>query len=437
MNIHRCWGMVLVGLLLVVQSSMADEQKTPTEAISDLVVKFVEDINQQHFDDAKRLFHAAGEEEWESLVARFKSLKDAMGTIEITELSHDQVQKMKREGQYMLEWGRQPNMTDREMLMANTFAVRFGDGSVGMAKGSVLLGRNLTTIPKGGFHLVQFQLLAPTTNRKFEKLCKSFGELKVITEAPAVVPNEEKVIHPLVTLTGTDSHIRKCSYYLVRSDEEWVKVWLQHRPTNSSNECKPEIDFEKCMVIAVFQGSGWNSRGLNAVAVLESKNRILLRLKNDYYQTGGPDGGGEPVTVYGFFVLPRSNKTVVLEENVQNIIGSPPLWKERARFNEARNQRDEFLNQPLPPQIMLPGAPKTARDIEEFRSLRKTMTMADVVRKCGLPDQHTGSGIYIFVYRLRDGNTVMIGTADLKSLIYARHVDKSGKSTSLISEPST
>jgi hypothetical protein len=191
------------------------------------------------------------------------------------------------------------------------------------------------------------------------------------------------------------------------------------------------------MVIAAFQGSGWNSAGLRAVSVLEEKDRIVLRFVSKGYQTAGPGGGGKQVTVYGFFVLPRSDKTVVVEEEQRSLDPRvPPVWKERAKFYEARNQY-KLPSQPFPPDIMLPDAPKTARDIEAFRSLRKTMTMVDVVRKCGLPDEHQGSGIYIFVYRLQDGGSVMIGTADLKSLIYARHVDKSGKSTSLISEPST
>ena len=86
------------------------------------------------------------------------------------------------------------------------------------------------------------------------------------------------------------------------------------------------------MVIAVFQGSGWNSAGLNAVAVLEDKEGIVLRFRDKFYQTmgPGPDGGGQQTTVYGFFVLSRSGKTVVLEEDVQNIKGQPPVWKKRA-----------------------------------------------------------------------------------------------------------
>ncbi|MGQ0613093.1 MAG: hypothetical protein ACT4PV_05075 [Planctomycetaceae bacterium] len=37
-------------------------------------------------------------------------------------------------------------------------------------------------------------------------------------------------------------------------------------------------------------------------------------------------------TAYGFCVLPRSEKVLVVEEDVQGIIGASPKWKERARF---------------------------------------------------------------------------------------------------------
>jgi len=34
----------------------------------------------------------------------------------------------------------------------------------------------------------------------------------------------------------------------------------------------------------------------------------------------------------GFFVIPRTDRSIVLEEDVQNLLGKPPVWKERARF---------------------------------------------------------------------------------------------------------
>ena len=149
--------------------------------------------------------------------------------------------------------------------------------------------------------------------------------------------NARQAARPCVTLTGADSHVKERSYFRITSEDEWVKIWQRHKGVNESKDYDlfynplglPNIDFEKCMVIAVFQGSGWNNAGLTAVAVLEGKDGIVLRFGNKGYQTGGPGGGGKRTTVYGFFVLPQSSKTVVLEENVQNIRGQPPVWKER------------------------------------------------------------------------------------------------------------
>lgn len=144
---------------------------------------------------------------------------------------------------------------------------------------------------------------------------------------------------PYVTLTGTNSQVKERSYRRAASEDEWIKIWQRHKGEKESKDYDlfynplglPSIDFEKCMVIAVFQGSGWNSAGLKAVAILEKKDRIVLRFQNKWYQTGPH---AKQVTVYGFFVLPRSSKTVVLEENVQNIIGGKPVWKERASLSK-------------------------------------------------------------------------------------------------------
>jgi hypothetical protein len=151
-----------------------------------------------------------------------------------------------------------------------------------------------------------------------------------------------KVALPLVTLTGADSHVKERSCHLIRSEKEWIKIWQRHKGVKELENYDlfynplglPEVNFDKCIVIAAFQGSGWNSAGLRETVFKDEEDRIVLQFEDKAYQTMGPGGGGEQVTVYGFFVLPRSDKTVVLEENVQNIIGSPPVWKERARFSK-------------------------------------------------------------------------------------------------------
>jgi len=72
------------------------------------------------------------------------------------------------------------------------------------------------------------------------------------------------------------------------------------------------------------------------------------------------------------------------------------------------------IPQPIPEQIKPLDAPKTVRNVECFRSFIDTSTMIDVVRKCGIPDEHQGSGIYIFLYDMDDGSLVAIGTADFE-----------------------
>jgi hypothetical protein len=90
------------------------------------------------------------------------------------------------------------------------------------------------------------------------------------------------------------------------------------------------------------------------------------------------------------------------------------------------------ISQPIPEQLKIPDAPKTARVLAPFHKIQPKMTMVDVVKLCGIPDEHQGSGIFIFIYHLRDGSVVAIGTSDLKHLMYAQHIDNSGKVASLI-----
>src|SRR5882762_4179245 len=94
----------------------------------------------------------------------------------------------------------------------------------------------------------------------------------------------------------------------------------------------------------------------------------------------------------------------------------PQLAAQETIAKRCKASREPFWNQPMPEQFNIPDAPKTARRVSCFTSFEKSSTVLDVVRKCGMPDQHTGSGIYIFVYYLNDCSTVTIGTPDLKRL---------------------
>jgi hypothetical protein len=59
---------------------------------------------------------------------------------------------------------------------------------------------------------------------------------------------------------------------------------------------------------------------------LQGDSAWTVRVDQYRYQTVGPDGGGELVHPYGIFVVPRSDRSVVIEEDTQNMIGEPPRW---------------------------------------------------------------------------------------------------------------
>ncbi len=142
---------------------------------------------------------------------------------------------------------------------------------------------------------------------------------------------------PLAVLTGRDSQVRKPSYYRISSSEQWDKVWSAHHGKTQSPTM--EIDFEKCMVIAVFQGTGRYSDGLEIDSISETADRITLRFRDRWYAIALRPGQAPPDDApYGFIILPTSKKPVFLEEQTSPTFDKttgkrlPPDWKERARL---------------------------------------------------------------------------------------------------------
>jgi hypothetical protein len=83
-------------------------------------------------------------------------------------------------------------------------------------------------------------------------------------------------------------------------------------------------------------------------------------------------------------------------------------------------------------KTVFPKAPATAHDLVNFRSLNPRMTMLEVVSRCGLPDELSGSGVYVFTYHLRDGSFVHISAKSTDSPILEAYVlDAEGRGSSL------
>jgi hypothetical protein len=145
----------------------------------------------------------------------------------------------------------------------------------------------------------------------------------------------------------------------VASSQEWETLWQEHAGKAQKNQpasAVPQIDFAQCMVVAVFQGASVNSRGVNCVSVGETASAITVRFVRDHYQT---TNGFDDVTPFGIFLLPRSAKPLILEENVQNLLNGPPVWKVQARF-------ELLAAVPLPDQPAVPvNTPVTAQVLHE------------------------------------------------------------------------
>lgn len=142
---------------------------------------------------------------------------------------------------------------------------------------------------------------------------------------------------PYVALSGHDSAITERRCVRVTDAETWAALWKEHRgeklETNASGwPTTPVIDFERCMVIAVFRGESWNANGEYVESIEEVDRHVRLRFDSHTFQTSGPDGGGVRVTPFGIWVIARTEKPIVIEENVQGLIGQPPKWKEQWRF---------------------------------------------------------------------------------------------------------
>lgn len=173
-------------------------------------------------------------------------------------------------------------------------------------------------------------------------ICVMGGLIAVAAESAA------KTGKPCVAISGADSHVTVPRCLRITSADQWERVWQQHKgvkPTDSYDSfydplTLPKVDFNAYMVIAVFQGSTENCAGLQAVSMTEEDRRILLRFSTNAYQTGAstPDRGVHKVTPYGFFVVPRSAKAMVIQQQIPR--SEPPKWKERATLPEMQQTKE-------------------------------------------------------------------------------------------------
>jgi len=147
---------------------------------------------------------------------------------------------------------------------------------------------------------------------------------------------------PTVTFRGEFSKIDELRYVKVTDAETWARLWCEHTGADQprrgyvwhyNEDHVPIVDFEQCMVVAVFGGKTGNRAGYYVREVLDGE-QLTLRFDDLSYQTTiiDPDNAEkrEPSKPFGMFVLPKTDRKVALVENVQGMINQPPKWQLKA-----------------------------------------------------------------------------------------------------------
>lgn len=140
---------------------------------------------------------------------------------------------------------------------------------------------------------------------------------------------------PYVVVSGSDSGVTTSSCRRIMSNNEWVALWKAHSHRQDKTELgisvqrRLDIDFDNCMVIAIFGGSRWNTKGVRFVSSKDAENEFILRLDWLTYQS--PEDG-DKVTPYGFFILPRRKSPIKIQFDSRTLQEradkEPPEWKD-------------------------------------------------------------------------------------------------------------
>lgn len=159
----------------------------------------------------------------------------------------------------------------------------------------------------------------------------------LIIQATQLLAGEPAGQPPPVTLTGSQSQIKKPGQFRLTSDQALAEVWLRHLGREAQSPYDffynpaqvPEVDFTRHMVIAIFAGEGLNCAGLSGLAVLDTPDALVLRMNYKAFQSQHP---GTPSCAYAFFIVPRSPKPVLVQTDKWGGRQATPEWQEHARL---------------------------------------------------------------------------------------------------------
>lgn len=149
----------------------------------------------------------------------------------------------------------------------------------------------------------------------------------------------QEPLRPYVVLSGSDSAVQKVECQRITADSEWQALWDRHVAQTQRTKAgrsmapRPEVDFERCMVIAVFGGPTCNTTGLKVISISDKGSEIVIGVDWLSYQTMEDT---DRVTPFGFIVMPRSKKPILLQVDTGDLQergnNAPPKWDDINRL---------------------------------------------------------------------------------------------------------
>jgi hypothetical protein len=140
----------------------------------------------------------------------------------------------------------------------------------------------------------------------------------------------------IVSWSGSDSEREDAHFFPLVDAASFEDMWLDavirlgssRWPTGA---LKPRIDFANCVGFALTAGSTWNSSGYVLDSIVEQGGAWHARVRQDTY---AKKGEGDRVRPYGIFLFTRvDGATIVVDEDVRDLIDAPAKWKEIGRLS--------------------------------------------------------------------------------------------------------
>lgn len=173
----------------------------------------------------------------------------------------------------------------------------------------------------------------------------------------------------IVSWSGGDSEREDAHFFPLVDAASFDAMWADAviRPGSSrwpTALLKPRVDFTTCVGFALTAGSTWNSSGYLVDSITESAGTWHVRVRQDTY-AGHSEDRTRP---YGIFLLTRvDGATIVVEEDVRDLIDEPPRWKERGRFGVPKLAALE----PVAPPETAAFAPRVLAAVRDYATFRR------------------------------------------------------------------